>query len=179
MPRRDECVSLSIVDVARAGLLRPHTEGAGHVKSLRDRDGYVPSWVPIRARIGAEEGVLTLHEPCWEVEVRVSSRPAKTRHGRMWSWVCPGVGSGPCGRSVRVLLRPSRPFADTFEPWACRHCHLVQYPRGRRGWTQGQREIIAELERLAEDIADQLRIARSGLATYEAFDARRRRDGLA
>src|SRR5262245_16593012 len=119
-PARDECESLSVIDVAREGVFREGGEPVGWVGTLDVSTGHVVGWVPLRVKIEGNEGVLTLYKP-FEDQFRIEARAVKTPHKRHWFIECHGryvrAETGrrvfrPCGRFVRVLVRPHRGLAE-------------------------------------------------------------------
>jgi hypothetical protein len=164
-PQRHEFAAISIVDVAREGLLKPGSNGAGFCKSLCGRVGEIAGWVPIRCRIDANEGVVTLFEP-WEQEVRVEARPTRARYRQMWYFECWGAkGLGDCGRFVRKLFRPHAPTASCqFGIWACSRCHGIAYPRVHAHNVARQHEHLRSLEALIRECLKMHEIAKRCLA---------------
>lgn len=145
---RDACFSLSIVAVARAGLLAARERTAGMVPSLRGaaRSGpQIAFWVPVSGEIGPASGVLTLYEGGRAFPVRVEGRPSPTPHRVLWSFLCP-----TCGARRRVLLRP-----EAFElgwGWSCGACLDVTHHTGRDGAKRRRKAHRAALLALRDQI---------------------------
>ena len=70
---RDECEVFTIMDVANERLLKPGTIGAGFVKVLKGEHEEIVDWLPIRSKIDAWEGILTVYKP-YEQEIRVEAK---------------------------------------------------------------------------------------------------------
>jgi hypothetical protein len=159
-PARDECDTLSVVDVAREGVLQEGGKPVGWVKTLSCDTGEIVEWIAVRAKIEGIEGTLTLDQP-FEDTFRIESRAVKTPHKRLWYIECPGTyvkeGTGrrvlrSCGRLVRTLYRPDRGLTeDLFAPWRCRHCWRVRYlDRGKDGeLARARRSLLMHEEHVA------------------------------
>jgi hypothetical protein len=157
-PFYEECRRLSIVDVAREGLLTPRSDSAAMCKTLREKINEEIRWVPIRAKIGEFDGVCTFGEN--EEQVRVVRMPVKTRHRYMWYWDCPGILSNGthCRRLARILFLPDRDWRlDIGAQWLCRHCTGFHYPRGEQTWKKDHRNWLADMRRSREDMARDLK----------------------
>jgi hypothetical protein len=131
-PHRDDCEAVSILDLVAEGLLRPGPV-AGFGKSLHGLPGEITTWVPIRGRIGEDDGILTFHGR-YEEPFRVVAIPVATRAKRHWYFLC------DCGRRARTLYRPTE---DMFAMWACWRCHGVRFKQTRQHLPDTRRQLAA------------------------------------
>jgi hypothetical protein len=172
--RREECVSLSILDVVREGLIKPGERTAGWCKSLYGHSHAIKNWIPVRGELQENYGFLTVFEP-YEQEIMVIARQSGIRWKRDWSFECrsipfhkPPIG---CGRLVRTLFYPHHSF---FAMWGCRHCWNIAYPRGEE---YRMSEEVARLERLyhhQREIATMIEVQHSIIARMRSLSPSKR-----
>jgi hypothetical protein len=163
--RRDSCVWIDIVDLARRGFFRPGLH-EGQAELLSEECGewagftaiaVVAKWDDGVMRIDAPSGrrlagMLTLDWPrATEIAVaRVETPPV----GFKWLFTCPGLPSNPaCRRLVRQLYLPSSP-PGVAAFWGCRHCWRLVYSDYRRGRDlhSARLERLDDLDALEQDL---------------------------
>ena len=156
---RDKCEVISIIDCAKEKLIQPGRKTAGHVELVCGLGGMPLSWVPIRGFCNETEGVLRVFYP-YEDEIFIKSKEVKTRHRRLWYFVCSGLNDKSCNRLSRLMFRPLPTAKKEIEPfWACSECWRIGYLTGRSSWKQRTLEHRARLLRVRGEIDMMLKMS--------------------
>jgi hypothetical protein len=165
----EDCRSLDVRELVRAGALRPGLETRGR-RAWRNRLGQEVASIGYRAAATSDAGTLRLayrlgrpggeQAFLYEVPLVTTALPSG---GRRWWFLCPGRrGQGPaCGRRVAVLYLPPRGRV-----FACRTCHGLAYRSSRES-----RKGDAASRRLASETGLPLRLVRV-MTSLERLTAR-------
>jgi hypothetical protein len=153
----DECIWLSVVELARAGWFAPGIH-RGDCQTFSEE---LVDWgvsVPISTQMHENSGVLRVDGrgevmsgmlvTCWprEQEIALVRSDAIPRRPR-WYFVCPD-----CSRRTRRMFLPESPPGVVLQ-WSCNRCHAISYHDHRPGhFRAGRLERIDEVSMLMHDL---------------------------